>query len=302
MTMNIEQLKGVIAIEEEGTVSRAAKRLFISQSTLSNSIASLEQEIGFQIFERSHHGMYPTEKGRRLIYYARSILHFSDDIMSLSESGPQSVRFRLVAPRDERVNKAFTDFCSAHKDDAYIDISYTYASIGNAIEMIYRDLADYALLTVRRSDERLLAAECESRNLRLTKLTEVTMEVLFKADHPLRFAEDLGNALSSYPHIKNPDYFDLSFLFPVEKNKNSLPIQESRTISASDRDARLSLLSNGIGYTMGFLDKDTANRFGLASRSLPVPIDVYTLVSENKKNDATIREFQEILNRYVTVS
>ena len=53
---------------------------------------------------------------------------------------------------------------------------------------------------------------------------------------------------------------------------------------------------------MGFLDKDTANRFGLASRSLPIPIDVYTLVSENKKNDATIREFQEILNRYVTVS
>ena len=58
--MNTDQLKGVIAIEEEGSVSRAAKRLFISQSSLSNSLAVLEREVGFQIFERSNLGMRVT--------------------------------------------------------------------------------------------------------------------------------------------------------------------------------------------------------------------------------------------------
>ena len=105
--MTIDQLKGVVAIDEEGSVSRAAKRLYISQSTLSNAVASLEREVGFLVFERNNRGMAVTPQGRELLSYARSIVNFTEDILSISDSGKKKCRFRLVSNREEHLNKVF---------------------------------------------------------------------------------------------------------------------------------------------------------------------------------------------------
>ena len=62
--MELKQIQYFIALFEEGTVTRAARRLNIAQPALSMQIAKLETEIRQKLFERGPHGMAPTEAAR----------------------------------------------------------------------------------------------------------------------------------------------------------------------------------------------------------------------------------------------
>ena len=72
--MTLQQLKYVIEVADRGSMSEAAKKLFISQPSLSNSIKELEKEIHINIFIRSNKGIIVSEEGREFIGYARQVL------------------------------------------------------------------------------------------------------------------------------------------------------------------------------------------------------------------------------------
>jgi len=64
--MEFRQVQYFVVLYEEGSVTRAARRLNIVQPALSMQIAKLEEEIGQQLFVRSPQGMEPTSEGRRM--------------------------------------------------------------------------------------------------------------------------------------------------------------------------------------------------------------------------------------------
>ncbi len=72
--MSVEQLQTVVAIADEGALTRAARRLCISQPPLTRRLAALEDEIGVALFERLPRGMRPTAAGERFVGHARAIL------------------------------------------------------------------------------------------------------------------------------------------------------------------------------------------------------------------------------------
>jgi DNA-binding transcriptional LysR family regulator len=69
----------VYAVYEEGSFTKAAKKLFISQPTLSVAIKSVEEEIGAPIFERDSAGVKLTEVGREYIAAAEKIISAKED-------------------------------------------------------------------------------------------------------------------------------------------------------------------------------------------------------------------------------
>lgn len=293
--MTIDQLKGVVAIDEEGSVSRAAKRLYISQSTLSNAVASLEREVGFLIFERNNRGMAVTPQGHELISHARSIVNFSEDILSISDSGNKKCRFRLVSNREEHLNKVFAAFCFSHKDDVSIDISFASASVEHTIEMIYRDLADYGIICIDKPNLKQIEDRCKSRGVVLSPLTEMTLELICAEDHPLMQETDLLRALPAYPCIAPPDYANHLFIEEVDRRTGYRLREEQRRIIVADRETRLNLLSQGVGYMLGILDSNAAEKWKLVSRKLDVRYGICSLISKDKINNPLIREFERLL-------
>jgi DNA-binding transcriptional LysR family regulator len=59
----LDRIRSFLAVIEEGSVNRAARRLGIAQPTLSRHIQSIEQEFGGVLFERGTKGMAPTDLG-----------------------------------------------------------------------------------------------------------------------------------------------------------------------------------------------------------------------------------------------
>lgn len=76
--MEIRQLKYFLKVAETLNFSEASRKLYITQSTLSQQISHLEQEIGLPLFERNSHEVYLTEAGKELRPYAQNAVNSAE--------------------------------------------------------------------------------------------------------------------------------------------------------------------------------------------------------------------------------
>jgi DNA-binding transcriptional LysR family regulator len=72
--MELREMRAFVAVVEEGGLSAAARRLHLSQPALSQTISSLERQLGLQLLERTPAGAQPTEAGLTLLTEARAVL------------------------------------------------------------------------------------------------------------------------------------------------------------------------------------------------------------------------------------
>lgn len=72
--MELKELEYIVAIAEEGSISHAAERLYIAQSSLSQYLSRYESELGVKLFRRTSNGVRPTSAGEVYIRNARQML------------------------------------------------------------------------------------------------------------------------------------------------------------------------------------------------------------------------------------
>jgi LysR family transcriptional regulator, nitrogen assimilation regulatory protein len=98
--LNVRQLMAFVAVYEEGSFSKAAKRMNATQSGLSMQNQHLEEQIDLKLFERSPRGVVPTVAGRRVYELAVSMLRRLDEvkaeIKSLSSGVTGEIRVGLM--------------------------------------------------------------------------------------------------------------------------------------------------------------------------------------------------------------
>jgi DNA-binding transcriptional LysR family regulator len=80
MDVDTRLLRYFVAVAEEGSLTRAAERLFVSQPALTKQIKQLEAQLGIQLFVRSRAGMALTEPGRALAERVPSVLSAWDQV------------------------------------------------------------------------------------------------------------------------------------------------------------------------------------------------------------------------------
>ena len=97
--MNFKILEYIVAIAETGSVTKAADRLFISQSGLNQQLIKIETELGTPLFHRSKKEMRPTHAGLIYIENARRILKMAQNCVSqindLSENPRGTISYGL---------------------------------------------------------------------------------------------------------------------------------------------------------------------------------------------------------------
>lgn len=97
--MDIRQLRYFLAIVEEGSFSRAAKRLNIAQPALSLHVRKMEETLGTPLLLRHASGVSPTEAGSLLVERARPLLtgfdHLHDELQQVGQQPGGTVRIGL---------------------------------------------------------------------------------------------------------------------------------------------------------------------------------------------------------------
>ena len=98
--LDLNSLRSFVTIAEAGSMTRAASRLFMTQSAISMQIKRLENSLGFSVFERSAQGMSPTTEGEQLLHFANQMLALNDEAMGRLTSPDSEGLIRLGAPVD----------------------------------------------------------------------------------------------------------------------------------------------------------------------------------------------------------
>ena len=84
--MELRHLRYFVAVAEAENVSRAALKLHISQPGISRQIRDLEEEIGFQLFERSAKSIKLTTAGKTFLTEARAVLRRADEAVKTARA------------------------------------------------------------------------------------------------------------------------------------------------------------------------------------------------------------------------
>ena len=76
--MTLKQLRYVTVVADTGSITEAARQLYIAQPSLTSAIRELENEYGIVIFKRSKKGIEVTPEGEEFLGYARQVLEQTD--------------------------------------------------------------------------------------------------------------------------------------------------------------------------------------------------------------------------------
>ena len=110
--VTIQQMKYLMAIVYAGSISEAAKQLYVAQSSVSASMRELENEFGFEIFTRGSRGVSLTRKGENLAVDVKTILEKSNlwiqsSKNTMSSTIPFPLRRSTICPVSTRFASLF---------------------------------------------------------------------------------------------------------------------------------------------------------------------------------------------------
>ena len=167
VALELRVLEYFLALAREGTVSDAAATLHISQPTLSRQLIELEKELGVILFERSRHGITPTEEGVYLRRRAGEIVSLARATQSdlLMLRGPISGEISIGCAETKamvQVAEIMREMQVEHPDVTFNIVSQTAEIVA---EQIDRGLLDFGLLLRRVESEGLsyLQINCQER-------------------------------------------------------------------------------------------------------------------------------------------
>ena len=155
--MTLQQLRYVITVAQKGTISEAAKELFISQPSLTNAIRELEKEMNITIFNRTNKGVAVSTEGEQFLGYARQVLEQANLLESAYKTSVRDKqRFSVSTQHYAFVVNAFVDLIKELPQNEYdfsIRETQTYeiiddvATMKSEIGIIYLNAFNEAALT-----------------------------------------------------------------------------------------------------------------------------------------------------------
>ncbi|WOV84837.1 LysR family transcriptional regulator [Sporosarcina jeotgali] len=152
--MDIKQLRYFVAVVKEGGFSGAAAKLHLSQPSLSKAVRTLEEQIGFQLLERTTKRVNMTESGqvfyKRALYILAEMDIFEKEVNEVKVAGSGEVRLGMI----ESVKNWIPNVLSWYRKQ-YPDMHVVLKEVlgRNDIEQALRDYAVHICLTNEFIDE-----------------------------------------------------------------------------------------------------------------------------------------------------
>ena len=174
--MNDEVLEAIIAISEEKSISKAASRLFISQSSLSRILQKMEDDLGESLFYRTSKGLLPTPSGAYFVENARKIQKLYTDMNTEFCAVNRLHRGELVIAAPTRLCSVVLPQTIRSFHDRYPNIRiqiHDISGIGTEQEVMQAK-ADFGFI--------YLPPRCG--NMVAEPLFEISSVVLVPKDHP----------------------------------------------------------------------------------------------------------------------
>lgn len=296
--MTLKQLQIVAAIAEEGSITRAAKRLYLTQPSVTNTLQDLENELNIQIFLRSRNGASLTAEGEEFLGYARQVLDGAQMIKNrYGQKGASSLR-RKFAVSTQHYSFSVEAFVALLKK--YGGGNYEFHLRETQTWQIIDDVAKLhsaiGVLYLNSYNEQVIRRLLHERELTFTRLTRATPHVFIGSENPLTKKDVITlDDLRPYPRLSYEQGAHNSFYYSEEILST---LESDKDIVVCDRASLFNLLIGMNGYTIcsGVISREL-NGPNIIARPLDVDdyMDIgYILPVSVKVNEMTGHYIEEL--------
>lgn len=246
--MKIQQLEYLERIVEAGSINEAAKRLFLTQPSLSNAVKELENEMGIQIFQRSSGGISLTAEGREFMTYSKQILDQVNLMNERYKNGQQRKQsFSVSAQHYAFVVHAFVELIKSVNAN-----EYQFTLRETETQNIFNDLAQFkselGILYTNGFNQKIMQRLFKENNLVFTPLFVAKPHIFVSRYNPLTSKSSVNlSDLEDYPYLSYEQGEVNSFYFSEEILST---LSHKKSIKVSDRATIFNLMVGLNGYTI----------------------------------------------------
>ncbi|MBQ8119404.1 MAG: LysR family transcriptional regulator [Ruminococcus sp.] len=298
--MTLNQLKYIIEIAETGSMTTAAKNLFIAQPSLSKAVSELEKEMGITIFARSNRGVYLTEDGTKFLSYARQITEQTELLESEYKSAPPPRRvFSVSSQHYAFVVNAFVELVREYGREKY-EFTLRELKTAEIIEDVRTHRSDVGILYLSKFNKDVIKHILQTEEIRYEKLFTAKPHVFVSKSNPLVKKKSVTlDDLKSYPRLTYDQGVRNSFYFAEELH---ITEYSPKNIVVSDRATLFNLLIGLDGYTIssGVLSSDL-NGDNIVAIPLKSDerMDIGYIVNSDRPVDTMTEKYIEHLKNYI---
>jgi len=207
--LNYHHLRYFHAIVQEGGLTRAAKRLHVSQSALSIQLKKLEESLDCALFDRQHKSLSLTEEGKMVLDYAKTIFHTGEEMLATLQNRSGRYRKILRVGAVSTLSKNFQlSFLREALEDTELEVVILSASSDELFNQLRAHTIDLVLSNspVPRDKERRLHSQRVDK-----QAVSLVGPKKYKKRRAFRFPEDLQDIPMVLPSLEsnNRARFDL---------------------------------------------------------------------------------------------
>ena len=267
--MTLLQLKYAVTAATAGTISEAAKQLFITQPSLTSAIHELENELGITIFQRTNKGILVSAEGEEFLGYARQVIEQTNLIEErYLGTAPLKHQFCVSIQHYSFAVEAFVELLHQYGGEEY-DFRIRETQTYEIIEDVARLRSEVGILYLNKFNETILQKTLKEHDLKFHPLFVAHPHVFVSSFSPLAKKERITlEDLAPYPRLSYEQGEHNSFYFSEE----ILSTRESKKdIVVRDRATLFNLLIGVNGYTIcsGVISEELNGKNIVA-----VPLDV----------------------------
>ncbi len=254
--MTIQQLQYMLTIAQEGSLNKAAEKLFMSQPSLTSSLKELETELGIVIFNRTSRGITPTSDGLEFLARARALCQQYQLLLEKYEE-PEKIKrkFSVSTQHYSFAVEAFVNTVHEYGTSGF-DFSILETKTMNVIRNVADSVSEIGILYLSDYNRDMLTKLFKKNDLVFTPLIDVKAYVYLAKTHPLAGEKQIGfDQLTKYPCVafnqgdESADYMSEEILSEAEY---------PRMIHTADRATNLNLMKGLNAYTLcsGIISED----------------------------------------------
>lgn len=256
--MNIQQLRYVVAIANNGTFREAASKLYVSQPSLSVSIKDLEEELNFKIFNRTTTGTVLTTQG--LVFYEKAlevVKCFDSFEKQFSESEFDQNEFSVASQHYDFLAPIITEFAEKNSQNKRLRLFETTTI--QILDEVAQGYSEIGIIYLNLQNRKGLYQRMEKLGLEYQELDSFQTHVYLGENHPLAKKESVKiTELEGYPVVKFTQEKD-EYLYYSENfvNTNETDI----TYYVTDRATLNGILERTEAFATGsgYIDQESVN-------------------------------------------
>lgn len=300
--MTLQQLKYIVTVAETGNITEAAKRLFISQPSLTNAIHELEKEMQLTIFRRTNKGVSITNEGNVFLSYARQVLEQTSLLEEkFLHKKEQSPKFSVSCQHYSFAVNAFVDVIREFGGNQY-DFTLRETQTYEIIEDVSHLKSEIGILYTSAKNEEIILKLIKQNGLHFEKIFIAKPHVFISSEHPLAEKNIVSlEDLEEYPYLSfeqgeyNSFYFSEEILSTLDRKKN---------IKVRDRATLFNLVIGLNGYTVssGVISKEL-NGENIVARPLDVAeyMQIGIITQKNMPLSRYAYAYMEYLKKHIQV-